>query len=160
VELLIVIVVIAILAAISIVAYNGIQDRANDAAVKSDLTNIAKKFELFRIDDGYYPVGSVELASLDISVTKSAYGTHLSTVHNLLYCRLSAAPGPEKFALIAGSKSGNVFVYKSESTGFEERTSWYGVGSPANCQGAGVNQTNGSDRDFFYLFDTWESYAG
>jgi prepilin-type N-terminal cleavage/methylation domain-containing protein len=36
VELLIVIVVIGILAAITIVAYNGIQDRANDTSVKSD----------------------------------------------------------------------------------------------------------------------------
>jgi prepilin-type N-terminal cleavage/methylation domain-containing protein len=36
VELLIVIVVIAILAAISIVAYTGIQNRANDAALQSD----------------------------------------------------------------------------------------------------------------------------
>ena len=43
VELLIVIVVIAILAAISIVAYNGIQNRANDTAVVNDLTTIAKK---------------------------------------------------------------------------------------------------------------------
>jgi len=42
VELLIVIVVIAILAAISIVAYNGIQNRTYDAAVINDLANIKK----------------------------------------------------------------------------------------------------------------------
>lgn len=39
VELLIVIVVIGILAAITLVAYNGIQARANDTAIKSDLRN-------------------------------------------------------------------------------------------------------------------------
>ena len=44
VELLIVIVVIAILAAITIVAYNGIQNRANDTVVKSDLATLTKKF--------------------------------------------------------------------------------------------------------------------
>jgi len=45
VELLIVIVVIGILAAITIVAYNGIQDRAKAAAAQSNLTNAAKKVE-------------------------------------------------------------------------------------------------------------------
>ena len=43
VELLIVIVVIAILAAITIVAYNGIQNRANDSAIQSDVRNIFMK---------------------------------------------------------------------------------------------------------------------
>lgn len=42
VELLIVIVVIAILAAISIVAYNGIQDRARASKIKADVSSIAK----------------------------------------------------------------------------------------------------------------------
>ena len=43
VELLIVIVVIAILAAITIVAYNGVQSRANASAVQSELAQNAKK---------------------------------------------------------------------------------------------------------------------
>lgn len=42
VELLIVIVVIAILAAITIVSYNGIQQRANESKIKSDLSMINK----------------------------------------------------------------------------------------------------------------------
>lgn len=56
VELLIVIVVIAILATISVVAYNGIQDRANIAVAKSDLRSIAQRMELYKIDHGSYPV--------------------------------------------------------------------------------------------------------
>ncbi len=55
VELLIVIVVIAILAAITIVAYNGIQDRARSAALRSDLTQIDKQLKLFQSDKGTYP---------------------------------------------------------------------------------------------------------
>lgn len=51
VELLIVIVVIAILAAISIVAYNGIQSRARASAVSSALTQSAKKIALWQIDN-------------------------------------------------------------------------------------------------------------
>ncbi len=55
VELLIVIVVIAILAAISIVAYNGIQERAVVSTLKSDIANAAKQMELANAETGGYP---------------------------------------------------------------------------------------------------------
>lgn len=58
VELLIVIVVIAILAAITIVAYNGVQARARDAQRKEDIATIAKAFELYYAQNGTYPVTS------------------------------------------------------------------------------------------------------
>jgi prepilin-type N-terminal cleavage/methylation domain-containing protein len=48
VELLIVVVVIAILAAITIVAYTGIQNRAKLSALQSDLENAAKTLEQFK----------------------------------------------------------------------------------------------------------------
>ena len=50
VELLIVIVVIAILAAISIVAYNGIQDRTNKSKVDADINSLVKAVQLARVD--------------------------------------------------------------------------------------------------------------
>lgn len=52
VELLIVIVVIAILATISVVAYNGIQDRARQAKIDSDLAILEKAVHLARINSG------------------------------------------------------------------------------------------------------------
>ncbi|MEI6237873.1 MAG: prepilin-type N-terminal cleavage/methylation domain-containing protein [Candidatus Saccharibacteria bacterium] len=55
VELLVVIVVIGVLAAISVVSYNGITKKANEAAVLSDLDNNSKKLELFKAEDGLYP---------------------------------------------------------------------------------------------------------
>ncbi|HEX7483861.1 MAG TPA: prepilin-type N-terminal cleavage/methylation domain-containing protein [Candidatus Saccharimonadales bacterium] len=55
VELLIVIVVIAILAAITIVAYNGIQGRAKDSTRLSDMTAIRKALELYKTANGQYP---------------------------------------------------------------------------------------------------------
>jgi len=51
VELLIVVVVIAILAAITIVAYNGIQQRARTSAMISTLSQASKKLELFKVDN-------------------------------------------------------------------------------------------------------------
>lgn len=55
VELLIVIVVIGILAAITLVAYNGLQDRANDSARTSAVSQIRKALEAYRAVHGNYP---------------------------------------------------------------------------------------------------------
>lgn len=51
VELLIVIVVIAILAAITIVAYNGVVNRAQDSQRISDLKSIQKALEIYKVQD-------------------------------------------------------------------------------------------------------------
>jgi len=55
VELLIVTVVIAILAAISVVAYNRIQQRGRDAQRKNDVATLQKALELYHADNGGYP---------------------------------------------------------------------------------------------------------
>lgn len=55
VELLIVIVVIGILAAITIVAFNGIQQRAKVTAVQSDLNNISKHMAVYQTYNDAYP---------------------------------------------------------------------------------------------------------
>lgn len=55
VELLIVIVVIAILAAITIVAYNGVRDRALASALSNNATQAYKQIEAFKTLNGNYP---------------------------------------------------------------------------------------------------------
>ncbi len=55
VELIIVIVIIAILATITIVAYRGIQERARDDRRKTDIANITKALEIYYDDNGSYP---------------------------------------------------------------------------------------------------------
>lgn len=54
VELLIVIVVIGILAAISIIAFNGVQSRARDTERKYDLAQLAKAIHLYSVDNGHF----------------------------------------------------------------------------------------------------------
>jgi prepilin-type N-terminal cleavage/methylation domain-containing protein len=56
VELLVVIVVIGILAAITIVAYNGITARANTSASALVAANIGKKIEIYNSEKATYPV--------------------------------------------------------------------------------------------------------
>jgi len=55
VELLIVIVVIAILAAITIVAYSGITARANSSKAQANAESAQKVAEAMNADNGYYP---------------------------------------------------------------------------------------------------------
>ena len=56
VELLIVIVIIAILAAITIVAYNGIQQRAYMSAMKSDYRAINQALTMYKTEHGKWPL--------------------------------------------------------------------------------------------------------
>ena len=97
VELLIVIVVIAILAAISIVAYNGIQARAQNTSVQNDLIAMAKKIELEAVDKGSYQPVTV---ATGIKISKSAFDT---SENNLYYCRNTDST---QYAIAARTKSG------------------------------------------------------
>lgn len=67
VELLIVVVIIAILAAITIVAYNGIQNRAKTSSAQSAAANAVKKAEAYNADDtsptNGYPQSMTQLTS-------------------------------------------------------------------------------------------------
>jgi prepilin-type N-terminal cleavage/methylation domain-containing protein len=64
VELLIVVVVIAILAAITIVAYNGITQRANETALKSSIKQASTSIDLYKVDNSAYP-GSLAILNIN-----------------------------------------------------------------------------------------------
>lgn len=159
VELLIVVVVIAILAAITIVAYSGIQNQAHDSAVQNDLKTIAKKFEIYKVKNDVYPVGDTQIRSTGIGISKDSYGPGFSNVHNLLYCRV-ASEGPIEFALMAESKSGTVFTYKSATGSIAAHSGWYDTGSTANCRHAnvGIMQADTYDRDILKYNNAWASW--
>ncbi len=74
VELLIVVVVIAILAAITIVAYNGITNRTKDTAVKADIENGVKRLEVVKLQSGteMYPA-SLSAANIVASSGNTYY---------------------------------------------------------------------------------------
>ncbi len=88
VELLIVIVVIGILAAIVIVTFNGIQNRAVETAAKSDLRGAAKIMEITKTTDGLYPstfpseVRSSPGITLTLTESTLPYYAGLSSVQN------------------------------------------------------------------------------
>jgi len=70
VELLIVVVVIAILAAITIVSYTGITQQANTSAALSNATTVLKKAELYANSETGYPT---TLAALTGAASSKVY---------------------------------------------------------------------------------------
>lgn len=82
VELLIVIVVIGILAAITIVAFNGIQGRGNATAAQSNATAVIKKAEAYNSVKGTYAATATQLNSVEeskITGTGITFGTLSAT---------------------------------------------------------------------------------
>ncbi|MNR02952.1 Fimbrial protein precursor [compost metagenome] len=78
VELLIVIVIIGILAAITIVAYNGIQNRGKLSSAQSAANIIVKKAEAYNAVKGTYPVSAAEFADTNVKEANIAgQGTSL-----------------------------------------------------------------------------------
>lgn len=74
VELLIVIVVIGILAAIVIVAYNGVQNSARDSNNKTDAVSLAKVAEAINADKGWYPGGTGDAAVTSTATLLTSFG--------------------------------------------------------------------------------------
>lgn len=82
VELLVVIVVISILAAVALVAYNGIQSRSRDAQMKSDLASIHKKLLIDKGLTNEYPA-TLAAANEGQGITTSDGSVLQYTVDNL-----------------------------------------------------------------------------
>lgn len=153
VELLIVIVVIGILAAITIVAFNGVQNRANDAAVQSDLRSAGMKVNEYIALNGQTPTVA-EFYTLGIKVTKNAYGAHYvpggtTNEYNFLLCKHGT--DNQRFIIVAAAKSGKVYAYRDG--GLRE-----GVGPLTThtdtCANNGYSTTLTS---WGYLSGTWNS---
>lgn len=116
VELLIVVVIIAILASITVVAYNGVTNQANDASVEVDLRNLGQMLITNTIETGEFPVDETGLSTAHLKVSKNAYGNHLISggmEYNLLYCSTIAGYQPAGFAFVASAKSNKVYSFTS-----------------------------------------------
>jgi prepilin-type N-terminal cleavage/methylation domain-containing protein len=102
VELLIVIVIIAILAAITIVAYNGVQNRARLSQYQSDVNIIMKKSETYAaLNSGTYPLTAAGADATTVTAQTTA-GTNLTTtINNIADSKLPS--GINFFAVVASA---------------------------------------------------------
>ena len=100
VELLIVIVVIAILAAITIVAYTGIQDRAKASAMVSEVNQVVKKLEAYKVQNNdVYPTN---LGSADI-VESAGYSYNYTPAPNYTGYSFDLQDGAKNYFATSGS---------------------------------------------------------
>lgn len=155
VELLIVVVIIGILAALVIIAYNGIIARANEASVRSDLRAAANKIEAFYATYGYYPISNTDLANTGIKATKSAY-LITSSNNNFLYCR-NAASG-SGYALVGASSTSSKYSVSSQSKSVVAYTGTFPAVSQATvCPAFGLDS---SGNLWGNNVGTWASWVG
>jgi len=104
VELLIVIVVIGILAAITIVAFNGVQDKAKRTSIQADVSSAVKTLEQYRLTVGsteQYPATQA-LASLKMSSGNAQTYTYKSSDNS--YC-LTVTNGTTSYYTTSDTKT-------------------------------------------------------
>jgi prepilin-type N-terminal cleavage/methylation domain-containing protein len=105
IELLVVVIIIGILAAIAIPIYIGVQNSAKDSAVQADLANAKTAVVAYYTNEGVYP------AAID-SATLSDYGYSSSSVSD----GTAGADSITSFCLTATSGSGTVFHITQDSS--------------------------------------------
>ena len=133
VELLIVIVVIAILAAITIVAFNGIQNRANQTAFRSDFSSTTKATEMYYNEEataGTYPFSATTITQAGIKLTKSSYNA-------AVWCYNT---GTTAWALVADNKDGKTYYVSNTQRNMTEFTAnkVQGVSGGVTCPVLGM----------------------
>jgi type II secretion system protein G len=128
VELLIVIVVIGILAAIVIVAYNGVQQRARDSRRQNDVQALTQALEIYYLTNGSYPAGSGSSAAVGLnsswSTTADGSWANLVTVLKPIMGNVPSDP-----------TSTTGVTYALGTTGYN-----YSYYSANNCNASGANQ--------------------
>ena len=101
VELLVVIVVIGILAAITIVSYTGISNRATVASLQSDLSNASTQLKIFQVDNGKYP-DTIDCGIADSNTNKCL---KVSNGNAYSYYQVNNSVNPQNFILHASKNS-------------------------------------------------------
>jgi len=146
VELLVVIVVIGILAAITIVAYNGVTARANTAASQTAAGNFAKKAEVYQADGGQnrYPITAAELTGAASTTTFALTGvtpvygptalTNASPNSTIRVLKCAATAQTSQAAIIATNITGLQVISFNYATNLEATA--LNIGNTTSCPNA------------------------
>lgn len=113
VELLVVIVVIGILAAITIVSYTGISQKATIASIQSDLNNASNIFKLYQVvNSGYPTVNGDSTPLIDCSASPAAGSICLkpSTGNTFNDFQVNNSTNPQTFCMTVNNGTNNYRV--------------------------------------------------
>lgn len=109
VELLIVIVVIGILAALVVTTYNGIQQKARDTERKTDVKALHGQLEAYQAQNGKYPtLGNMQDRSW---ISTNMKGLDLAALQDPKWSTAATCKDGSNKAIVAGSASANCYVY-------------------------------------------------
>jgi general secretion pathway protein G len=128
VELLIVIVVIGVLAAITVVAYNGITGRAENTKTISAASAFAKSISLYKTTNQLYPsvtnacVGPTGTTCSNVSDSTGACGglgaaAYKSALETAVQTQVAALPTPSTQRIPCGGKEYGGILYHSPDSG-------------------------------------------
>lgn len=135
VELLIVVVVIGILAAIVIVAYNGVTNSAKSSAWKSDAQNLAKIAEVVNARTGSYPSGANDAALTtsfnSTDTAKIPSGITIKRVTNVP-TNASASTDAENKTYNVEPCTGGLYIYYPVA-GASGNAETITIGTPTSC---------------------------
>lgn len=158
VELLIVVIVIAILASITMVAYNGITGQAKKASVDSSLATTKKKVELFAIENGdSYPtsLSQVGIQGSDKDGSTSYRYTVSNTTSSKSYCITaingssrsyvtSTSPQPQSGTCPGHDDDGSYITNLVANPSFENSLDGWTVSGGANIERTAERSHTGS----------------
>jgi len=111
VELLVVIVVIGILAAISFISYNGITERAVSASLQSDLDNAFKQIKMYQTENDSYPNSISDCpipASGNMCISPSSNNIFSAYIVN-------NSTNPQTFRLTANNSATSYYINENSS---------------------------------------------
>ena len=132
VELLVVIVVIGILAAITIVSYTGISSKATVASLVSDLDNAKKQLSLYYVDNGAYPASLT--SNCPVGPADTRYCLKPSTGNTFNY----SSPSPYSMFALTATNTASSTVYSATNTSAPVVMSSLAVSDPANWLAVGT----------------------
>lgn len=129
VELLIVVVIIAILASITLVTYSGIQNRSKDSQTDAAVSQLKKAIEMYRVDESVYPAAcsggdgsGCGVSSLAPFLTPKYLSTMPVSATTLYYVRDTSAVS---YGILVD------YLSKSDcKTGVDVKANWWGAGVP------------------------------
>ncbi len=137
VELLIVIVVIGILAAISIVAYNGITNSSKTSSAKSAASSTAKKAGAYHAETGNYPLLSTDLTGAATTTSYNLSGVIFGTPaaaaspNTLIFRKCGSGSPATQSAITAATITGVRIVYWNYTAGNDSSYATIGVDGPS-----------------------------
>ncbi len=130
VELLVVIVVIAILAAITIVAYNGIQNRAKDSAAQAEAAQVTQKILSYAVEHSdAYPDNLTTLAQVLNMAAPAPGATTLTTADAISYQYTANNSTTPKSYCLTTTKNNISFVTNAASGNSPSKGACPGHGS-------------------------------